>query len=356
MSALPAKLSHHGAVARKHLVKAGDKQSAEAYGEPRLATAELVGGACFWGLMYWLFFKAVAHITKLVQAIPELEIGSFLALSLIPLLLVRKGAVRCGVDKPLDTLARYMPSFGLRHVVRSAVPGAHNLMTALLLFFAVNLLVAAVPESVHFELPEHLKVLDPDHNGILTGTELGIVVRTLSIKLLRVLCYLETGLFALTAIAKPKTHKATSNDVIDQYWRNVDRKVMKPVIISILLHAVILLYTASGVLRTLGLAPRSILALGGVSGLAFGLAAQNLVGNFMSGLLLVLNRQFTVGDYIETNGIQGKVLAMGWTFIEIQRGEDLVMLPNSQVIGTTVVQIGRLADPGGDDASESTNA
>ena len=70
---------------------------------------------------------------------------------------------------------------------------------------------------------------------------------------------------------------------------------------------------------------------------------------------------------------------MGWTFIEIQRGEDLVMLPNSQaasqgeiehvmicrlefscrcsyvvlhrrvleVIGTTVVQIGRLADPGG---------
>ncbi|CAE7940144.1 mscS [Symbiodinium sp. KB8] len=131
---------------------------------------------------------------------------------------------------------------------------------------------------------------------------------------------------------------------------------MKPVIISILLHAVILLYTASGVLRTLGLAPRSILALGGVSGLAFGLAAQNLVGNFMSGLLLVLNRQFTVGDYIETNGIQGKVLAMGWTFIEIQRGEDLVMLPNSQVIGTTVVQIGRLADPGGDDASESTNA
>ncbi|CAE7253574.1 unnamed protein product, partial [Symbiodinium microadriaticum] len=103
VSALPAKLSHHGAVARKHLVKAGDKQSAEAYGEPRLATAELVGGACFWGLMYWLFFKAVAHITKLVQAIPELEIGSFLALSLIPLLLVRKdeqGAVFTEFSEP----------------------------------------------------------------------------------------------------------------------------------------------------------------------------------------------------------------------------------------------------------------
>eukprot|EP00439_Symbiodinium_sp_Y106_P064137 s2688_g10.t1 len=267
-----------------------------------------------------------------------------------------KGAVRLGVDKPLNTLARYMPTFGLQHIVKSAIPGAHNLMTALLLFFAVNLLVAAVPESVHFELPENLKVLDPDHNGILTGTEMGIVVRTLSIKLLRVLCYLETGLFALMAIAKPKSHQATSNDVIDQYWRSVDRKVMKPVIISILLHAVILLYTASGVLRTLGLAPRSILALGGVSGLAFGLAAQNLVGNFMSGLLLVLNRQFTVGDFIETNGIQGKVLAMGWTFIEIQRGEDLVMLPNSEVVGTTVVQIGRFSGAGGHASSESTKA
>eukprot|EP00439_Symbiodinium_sp_Y106_P060646 s2688_g9.t1 len=88
VSALP-KLTHHEAVARKHLVKAGDAQSAEASSEPRLASAELVGGACFWGLMYWLFFKAVAHITKLVEAIPELEIGSFLALSLIPLFMVR---------------------------------------------------------------------------------------------------------------------------------------------------------------------------------------------------------------------------------------------------------------------------
>ena len=71
-----------------------------------------------------------------------------------------------------------------------------------------------------------------------------------------------------------KMHVKSGTFLHLQAARNVDRKVMKPVIISILLpwpqkqatfsamppelprHAVILLYTASGVLRTLGLAPR----------------------------------------------------------------------------------------------------
>ncbi|CAE7448362.1 unnamed protein product [Symbiodinium pilosum] len=366
VNALPAK--PHGIKYRKHSVKAGHIVGTEADSESAArVTVGLLGGISFWWFMYWLFFKAIEHITKIVQGNPELEIATFVFFSIFPMVLAQKGFVKWGVDRPLRILARYMPTVGLRHIVLSAIPGMHNVMTGLLVFFAVNLLTAAVPEGMHFELPQNLKALlmernlrsrlmlvqtmDPDGNGILTGVELESVVQNCSVKILTVLMYLEAGLFGLYALAKPKKYKAVGNDVIDVYWRSVEQKLPKAVVLSVLLYSAILLTTVSGVLKTLGFSPRSILALGGVSGLAFGLASQNLVGNFMSGILLIVNRQFTIGDVIETNGITGKVMAMGWTFIEIQRGDDLVMLPNSQVVGTTVIQIGHFSQDEGDTAT-----
>mmetsp|Transcript_65138 Transcript_65138/g.153339 ORF Transcript_65138/g.153339 Transcript_65138/m.153339 type:complete len:388 (-) Transcript_65138:78-1241(-) len=318
----------------------------EAKNSAPAAAGCLLAGTAFWAFMYWLFFKAIAHLTLLIKGRPNLETATFALLSLLPLSLVRRGAVHYGVDKPLETLARCMSTPGLQHMVRCLIPAAHSMMTALLLFFSVNLLASAVPANFQFVLPEHLKAIDPNRNGILTGTELETVVEDISVRLMKVIIYFELGVFGLLAVQKPRSYQALGQDVIDRYWRSLDQRIPKAVIFFLLLYSVILLFSAAGILRALGLAPRSILALGGVSGLAFGLASQNLVGNFMSGILLIVNGQFSVGDRIETNGVQGIVRAMGWTFIEIQREEDLVMLPNSQVVGTTVVQIGHFAKKG----------
>ena len=143
---------------------------------------------------------------------------------------------------------------------------------------------------------------------------------------------------------KPEGYPAKGKDVIDTYWRNLDFRRPKAVLLYLALNALILMSSMSGCLRAWGLSPSHILALGGVGGLAFGLASQNLVGNFMSGILLIVNRQFSVGDLIETNGIKGKVTKMGWTFIEIESGDDLVMLPNDMVVNAMVTQIGHYSD------------
>ncbi|CAJ1392281.1 unnamed protein product [Effrenium voratum] len=254
----------------------------------------------------------------------------------------RKGYVQYGVDQTCKALARVMPSPGLRHIVEVARPGLHNLMTGLLLFFSVNLLASAVPQQAKFVLPDKLKALDPNRDGVLTGPEVEELVRNFSLKLFSVLFYLESGLFGMAALQKPKDYQAQGKDVLDKYWRELDYRKPKAVLLFLALNAAIVSTTASGCLRAWGLSPRSILALGGVGGLAFGLAAQNLVGNFMGGILLIVNRQFNVGDIIDTNGVQGKVRRMGWINIEIQSGTDLVMLPNAMVLGQKITHINRL--------------
>lgn len=95
------------------------------------ASLSLLGGVLFFAGLYLLFFKATSCITSLVSHTPQLEVLSFVLLSLIPLLLVQRGAVELGVVKPLHTLASCMPTPGLKHVVRSAIPGCRNIMAPL---------------------------------------------------------------------------------------------------------------------------------------------------------------------------------------------------------------------------------
>lgn len=92
------------------------------------AILSLFGGVTFGVGIYLLFFKATSSITSMVSGSPELEIASFVLLSLIPLILVQQGAVEVGVVEPMQTLASCMPTRGLKHIIQSAIPGTRNVM------------------------------------------------------------------------------------------------------------------------------------------------------------------------------------------------------------------------------------
>jgi len=90
----------------------------------------------------------------------------------------------------------------------------------------------------------------------------------------------------------------------------------------------------------LGLRPQTVLAVGGVGGLAVGLAAQNLVGNLISGVLISLNRPFGEGDEIEAGGaaIRGVVEGIGFTVTRINRLDGVrTHVPNAQLLNGVVV-------------------
>jgi small conductance mechanosensitive channel len=65
------------------------------------------------------------------------------------------------------------------------------------------------------------------------------------------------------------------------------------------------------VLGELGLNLAPIVASAGIVGLALGFGAQNLVKDFLSGIFMVLEDQYGVGDVVDVGSASGKVEAVG---------------------------------------------
>ncbi|GAB3622242.1 mechanosensitive ion channel [Mariniluteicoccus endophyticus] len=72
------------------------------------------------------------------------------------------------------------------------------------------------------------------------------------------------------------------------------------------------------VLSTLGLSVAPALASAGIGGLALGFGAQSLVKDLISGVFLIFEDQYGVGDYVSVNGIQGTVLRVGFRVTQLQ--------------------------------------
>ena len=66
--------------------------------------------------------------------------------------------------------------------------------------------------------------------------------------------------------------------------------------IAKLLRLSVIITAALVVLETLGFSLSGVLAFGGIGGLAIGFAAKDLLANFFGGLMIYLDRPFTVGD------------------------------------------------------------
>jgi MscS family membrane protein len=79
----------------------------------------------------------------------------------------------------------------------------------------------------------------------------------------------------------------------------------------------------------------------GLGGLAFALAAKDLVQNFFGSITVLMDRTFTVGDWIIVDGIEGTVEYMGFRSTRIRTFyNSLVTIPNSRFITAEVDNMG----------------
>jgi len=77
----------------------------------------------------------------------------------------------------------------------------------------------------------------------------------------------------------------------------------------------------------------SILGLAGVAGLAIGLAIQGVLNNTFSGLILSFLPKLQIGDWVETEGVEGTVAEISLRSVQILRPDNnLIMIPNSQIL------------------------
>lgn len=90
-----------------------------------------------------------------------------------------------------------------------------------------------------------------------------------------------------------------------------------------------------GIMTTLdmfGVNTTSILATAGVGGLAIGFGAQSLVKDLITGFFILLEDQYSVGDYIEIGQYDGIVEELGLRVTKIRAfSGELHIIPNSNI-------------------------
>ncbi len=83
-----------------------------------------------------------------------------------------------------------------------------------------------------------------------------------------------------------------------------------------------------------------LLAVIGAAGFVIAFALQSSLGNFASGILILVFRPFDVGDMIEVSGILGTVQSMNLLSIQIRTPDNkLVIIANNQVWGDAITNV-----------------
>lgn len=96
------------------------------------------------------------------------------------------------------------------------------------------------------------------------------------------------------------------------------------------------------VLQELGFSLAALIGAAGVAGIAIGFAAQTSLSNIISGLFLISERPFEVGDIIRIGDTTGIVLSIDLLSVKLRRFDNtFVRVPNETLVKTELTNITR---------------
>jgi len=123
--------------------------------------------------------------------------------------------------------------------------------------------------------------------------------------------------------------------------------------VNFLIRLAMLFIVVFGVLRIVGIPPRTLAVGGALFAVVFGLAAQQTLGNVIAGLVLIAAQPFRIGDRVRLQAgglagqLEGVVQTHGLLYTTFAQGaEDSIMVPNNIVLSAAVVP---LREPAGVD-------
>lgn len=116
--------------------------------------------------------------------------------------------------------------------------------------------------------------------------------------------------------------------------------------ISKLLRASVIITALLVVAQSMGYSVSGVLAFGGIGGIAVGFAAKDLLANFFGGLMIYMDRPFSVGDWVRSpdRQIEGTVEHIGWRLTCIRTFDKRPLyVPNSMFTSISLENPSRMS-------------
>ncbi len=114
-----------------------------------------------------------------------------------------------------------------------------------------------------------------------------------------------------------------------------------------LLRASVIITAILIAMQMFGYSISGLLAFGGIGGIAVGFAAKDLLANFFGGLMIYLDRPFSVGDWVRSpdKEIEGTVEDVGWRLTRIRTFDKRPLyIPNAVFANISVENPSRMTN------------
>jgi small-conductance mechanosensitive channel len=142
-----------------------------------------------------------------------------------------------------------------------------------------------------------------------------------------------TLLNGLNVVVFAKARPGSWRNRIPSIFVDIARVVLIVVSVAIL-FAVVWQADVGGVFTALG-----------IGSIVIGLALQSAVGPVISGLLLLFEQPFELGDYLLTDQGKGRVVAVNWRATHIDTGNGILVIPNATLSGASFQNLSRATSP-----------
>ena len=264
--------------------------------------------------------------------------------------------------KHVSDIARNVLVWSFGNQLWSTIPLGIDLITAEKGVAATAAATAADPKIALSHVNSLLtSIFDANRDGIVTSTEVQtwFISKTLRLLWFFVILDLCRWFFTLKAAPTAEELKTRSKnydreDFLSQALRKYCRGLRgdpgvswdvqaRSALIDKALTVSAYIITSYYCLSALGVNMSGLLAVGGVSGIAIGFAAQKLVSNCIGGVLIFVTQPFVEGDHVQFMDIDGRVDMVGWHSTRIASIDDgySYIVPNTDVLGSALKNLSR---------------
>jgi small-conductance mechanosensitive channel len=107
-----------------------------------------------------------------------------------------------------------------------------------------------------------------------------------------------------------------------------------------IVHYTLIIVGTMVILQTFGIKLTAFAVLAGAIGVGVGFGLQQIISNFISGLIIMFERPIKVGDRIELGTLEGNVTEIGMRRTTVVTSDNIaILVPNSRFITDNVVNV-----------------